>query len=256
MPRALRPGSLFGRPVGSELPHRWRAADPWRAPERERWRGTASTTAPASTRSRLPPTAGYTFPDGETVKSVTFTVAGKLASQSQNPTAPCYLAPPEDPELVPGAIASQCVGSVPYLATPSADRGLRGPSSTPLTITFVHPTDPAQNYAVSNLPLEGTLLWPGASAAPRSSGPAGSCSRTAPTSRPRQLRVDARRGARAFDVNPTTSTTVSLPGRVGRCARTRARTRRRPPCRRPVAWTCALGHRRAAMLIAGAALLI
>ena len=71
----------------------------------------------------------------------------------------------EECPLIPGGIASQCVGSVPYLGYAfTLPEGVVIDDETPLTITFVHPSDPAQNYRVENQPLSGAVLWPGASA--------------------------------------------------------------------------------------------
>ncbi len=65
--------------------------------------------------------------------------------------------------LVPGDVGAKCVGSVPYLAYDLAlPAGFEGAGPTPLTITFVNPN--GANYVISNLPLSGQLLWPGASA--------------------------------------------------------------------------------------------
>ena len=64
---------------------------------------------------------------------------------------------------MPGDVGATCVGDVPYLAydlTLPEGFGEAGP--TPLTITFVNPS--GENYVVSNLPLKGEMLWPGASA--------------------------------------------------------------------------------------------
>jgi hypothetical protein len=108
---------------------------------------------------------GYTFPDGTTEKSRDITIAGATGTQSTDHEAPCYVAPTDDPPLIPGDIESACVGDVPYLGySLSLPEGYVAQSPTPLSITFLHPTDPSQNYTVSNLPLTGTLLWPGASA--------------------------------------------------------------------------------------------
>lgn len=70
---------------------------------------------------------------------------------------------PEEPPLAPGDIGATCVGDVPWLAYDVAlPDGYPLPSDTPLTITFVHPTDASQNYTVTNLLLRGKVLWPGA----------------------------------------------------------------------------------------------
>ena len=34
--------------------------------------------------------------------------------------------------------------------------------NTTVTITFLHPTDPSKNVVYADLPLTGSILWPGA----------------------------------------------------------------------------------------------
>lgn len=162
---------------------------------------------------------GFTFGDGTTRKTREITVAGAIATQSEDSAAPCYQAPP-DLHLVPGDIGSECVGSVPYLGYAlSLPEGYVAESDTPLTITFVNPTDSSQNYVVSNLPLSGTLLWPGASA-------------TAPLQWPGwEQKADGtyvetdgnyawtRDGVTVlFEVNPSYQTTVTYPPESALCA--------------------------------------
>jgi LPXTG-motif cell wall-anchored protein len=155
--------------------------------------------------------------------SRTFTVMGAIGFQSTDPNAPCYQAPPPpDDDLTPGLIASQCVGAVPYLGySVTLPEGFVADSSTPLTVTFVHPTDSSQNYVVTGLPLSGTLLWPGARA-------------TAPQQWPGWVQLAdgtyvetdgnyawtrAAAGVTVrFDVNPTYVTTVFYPPESSVCA--------------------------------------
>jgi hypothetical protein len=57
------------------------------------------------------------------------------------------------------------VSSVPFLSYEvTLPPGFTASSSTPLTITFVNPDGP--DFVQSNLPLQGQMLWPGASATP------------------------------------------------------------------------------------------
>ena len=126
-----------------------------------------------------------------------------------------------DCELIPGAIQSQCVGSVPYLAyAVTLPEGEPDPGPNPLTITFVHPTDPSQDYTVGGLPLSGTALWPGASVSPQNwpgwvLNPDGTYSETtgnfAWTRDPAGVTV-------LFEVNPTFETTVTYPPESAVCA--------------------------------------
>ncbi len=121
---------------------------------------------------------------------------------------------------VPGGIGSRCIGSVPYLGYAfTLPEGFVAPSATPLTITFVHPTDPTQNYSVANQPLSGAVLWPGASA-------------TAPLQWPGWVRLAngtyvETTGNYAwtrpavtvlFEVNPSYQTTVNYPAESALCA--------------------------------------
>ena len=69
----------------------------------------------------------------------------------------------EDCALIPGDIGAVCVGDTPYLDYGvSLPEGLEVDSDTPLTITFLNP-DGGDNYVAADQPLEGRLLWPGAS---------------------------------------------------------------------------------------------
>ena len=66
-------------------------------------------------------------------------------------------------DLVPGDIDAVCVGDVPYLGYElTLPAGYVVDSKTPVTITFLNPE--GENYVVKNQPLDGELLWPGASA--------------------------------------------------------------------------------------------
>jgi hypothetical protein len=65
--------------------------------------------------------------------------------------------------LVPGDIASTCVGDVPYLAySVSLPTGFETDDETPVTITFVNPG--GEDVVVPDQALSGSLLWPGAKA--------------------------------------------------------------------------------------------
>ncbi|WP_243075620.1 hypothetical protein [Microbacterium sp. SS28] len=118
--------------------------------------------------------------------------------------------------LVPGDIQSQCVGDVPYLGYDlTLPEGFVA-GADPVTITFVNPD--GEDYVVENQPLQGTLLWPGASA-------------DEPKMWPGWALVDGEyvetdgnyRWTRAgvtivFEVNPTYETTVEYPQATALCA--------------------------------------
>ena len=152
----------------------------------------------------------------------------------------------EECPLIPGGIASQCVGSVPYLGYAfTLPEGFVADSATPLTITFVHPTDPAQNYSVANQPLSGAVLWPGASA-------------TAPLQWPGWVRLAngtyvETTGNYAwtrpavtvlFEVNPSYQTTVNYPAESALCANPPANPPTRLACCDRWAGDGSVGHRR------------
>lgn len=186
-----------------------------------------------------------------------------LGYQSEDSEAPCFQTPPEQ-ELIPGEIASQCVGSVPYLGyAVGLPEGFEAGSATPLTITFVHPTDPTQNYNVANLPLSGTLLWPGATAGTPQQWPGwvlmpdGTYAET--DGNYAWTRAAAGITVR-FDVNPTFETVVTYPPESALCANPAPASASTPataalPATGGVDMT-PWGISAAVMLLAGAALLV
>ncbi|MGF0114775.1 LPXTG cell wall anchor domain-containing protein [Promicromonospora sp. Marseille-Q5078] len=69
----------------------------------------------------------------------------------------------EDCALIPGDIAAVCQGETPYLDYGvSLPEGIEVDDDTPLTITFINP-DGGEDFVAEDQPLEGSLLWPGAS---------------------------------------------------------------------------------------------
>ncbi|MCK9794197.1 LPXTG cell wall anchor domain-containing protein [Isoptericola sp. 4D.3] len=125
----------------------------------------------------------------------------------------------EDCELVPGDIGAVCVGDTPYLDYGvSLPEGVEADGDTPLTITFLHP-DGGEDYVATDQPLEGQLLWPGASD-------------TAPKQWPGWEQQDdgsytetdgnyawTRDGVQVlFEVNPDYSTVVEYPEASTECA--------------------------------------
>ncbi|MEU2198603.1 LPXTG cell wall anchor domain-containing protein [Isoptericola sp. NPDC019482] len=101
--------------------------------------------------------AGYTLgtlPEGYTSTGVT--TALYAVTDSTFTDADCELIASDD-------IGAVCVGDTPYLDYGVAlPEGVEVDSDTPLTITFLHP-DGGDNYVATDQPLEGQLLWPGAS---------------------------------------------------------------------------------------------
>jgi LPXTG-motif cell wall-anchored protein len=125
----------------------------------------------------------------------------------------------EDCELVPGDIGAVCVGDTPYLEYGvSLPEGVEVDDDTPLTITFLHP-EGGEDYVAADQPLEGSLLWPGATD-------------TAPKQWPGWEQQDdgsyvetdgnyawTRDGVQVlFEVNPQYSTVVEYPPASSQCA--------------------------------------
>lgn len=66
-------------------------------------------------------------------------------------------------ELVPGDTGAVCDAETPYLVYEvSLPEGSENPGENPLTVTFLNPD--GEDHVTTDLPLEGRLLWPGASA--------------------------------------------------------------------------------------------
>lgn len=102
------------------------------------------------------PTAGRAFGDD---------LAGYTRTEGGDVIFPIEQLVPSEEEcaLVPGDIGAVCVGDTPYLDYGvSLPEGVEVDDDTPLTITFLHP-EGGENYVVTDQPLEGELLWPGAS---------------------------------------------------------------------------------------------
>ncbi|WP_139820826.1 LPXTG cell wall anchor domain-containing protein [Krasilnikoviella flava] len=125
----------------------------------------------------------------------------------------------EDCALIPGDIGAVCVGDTPHLEYGVAlPEGIEVDDDTPLTITFLHP-DGGENFVAEDQPLEGSLLWPGASD-------------TAPKQWPGWEQQDdgayvetdgnyawTRDGVQVlFEVNPQYSTVVDYPPASSECA--------------------------------------
>jgi hypothetical protein len=121
--------------------------------------------------------------------------------------------------LVPGAIEAVCEGDVPYLGYEVAlPEGVTVDAENPLTITFLHPSG-GENYVVTDQPLAGTILWPGASAEEPKQWPGfvrnedGSYTQTEGNYAWTRDGVQVR-----FEVNPSFSTVVDYPPATSTCA--------------------------------------
>ncbi|MFE5342900.1 LPXTG cell wall anchor domain-containing protein [Isoptericola sp. NPDC056578] len=102
------------------------------------------------------PTEGRTF--GDDLAGYTRTEGGDVIFPIEQ-----LVPSEEDCALVPGDIGAVCVGDTPYLDYGvSLPEGVEVDNDTPLTITFLHP-EGGENYVAADQPLEGELLWPGAS---------------------------------------------------------------------------------------------
>jgi hypothetical protein len=122
-------------------------------------------------------------------------------------------------EIIPGDIGAVCDSSTPYLLYGiSLPEGVEAEGDNPLTITFLNP-DGGEDHVTTDLPLEGRLLWPGASA-------------TAPLQWPGWEQLEdgsyvetegnfawTRDGVQVlFEVNPDYSTVVDYPPASEECA--------------------------------------
>lgn len=116
-------------------------------------------TEPGTYTATFKADEGHKFLNGTDTLVVEYTIKDRIKPQSTNPDGPCY---EEPPVLTPGDIVASCVGDVPWLSYAVSPEGIEAPGANPLTVTFVHPTDPSQNYVVTGLPLSGEVLWPGA----------------------------------------------------------------------------------------------
>lgn len=162
------------------------------------------------TQTREVTTTVYSY-DEQAQPTATSTVA--LETQ----TRPLTQAEIGECPLVPGDIASACVGDVPFLDYGvTLPEGLVADSATPVTITFVNPA--GDDYVIENQPLSGTVLWPGASA-------------EEPKMWPGWELVDGeyfptdgnfawtREGVTVrFEVNPSYETTIEYPAATALCA--------------------------------------
>ncbi|GAA1402783.1 hypothetical protein [Oerskovia paurometabola] len=124
--------------------------------------------------------------------------------------------------LIPGDIGAVCEADTPYLGYEVfLPEGYVADSDRPLTITFLHPGD-GEDYTVEGLPLDGTLLWPGASAGEPRAWPGWERQADGTYTETDGNYAWTRAGVEVhFEVNPGYSTTVSYPAATAACANPR-----------------------------------
>ncbi len=121
--------------------------------------------------------------------------------------------------LVPGEIGAVCQGDVPYLGYEiGLPEGVTVDSETPLTITFLHPNG-GEDYVVTDQPLSGTLLWPGAAAEEPKQWPGFVRNEDGSYTETDGNYAWTRDGAEVlFEVNPSYWTVVEYPPATSACA--------------------------------------
>ncbi|MFF2623527.1 hypothetical protein [Oerskovia jenensis] len=124
--------------------------------------------------------------------------------------------------LTPGEIGAVCEADTPYLGYEVfLPEGYVADSDRPLSITFLHPGD-GEDYTVEGLPLDGTLLWPGASAGEPRAWPGWERQADGTYTETDGNYAWTRAGVEVlFEVNPGYSTTVSYPAATASCANPR-----------------------------------
>lgn len=127
-----------------------------------------------------------------------------------------------DCALVPGEIGAVCEADTPYLGYEVfLPEGYVADSDRPLSITFLNPGE-GEDYTVEGLPLDGTLLWPGASASEPLSWPGWERQADGTYTETDGNYAWTRSGVEVlFEVNPGWSTTVSYPEATEACANPR-----------------------------------
>lgn len=157
------------------------------------------------------PTEGRVF--GEDLAGYTATDEGLLFPVDQLlPTA-------EECALVPGAIEAVCEADVPYLGYAVAlPEGVEADGDTPLTITFLHPRG-GEDYVVTDQPLSGSILWPGASATEPKQWPGYVRNEDGSYAQTEGNFAWTREGVQVlFEVNPSYQTVVDYPPASSECA--------------------------------------
>lgn len=162
-----------------------------------------------------PKDATVTFADGTAELGYVVAEDGRSALYPRADLVPSD----EECALVPGAIESVCVGDVPYLGYEvGLPEGVTADGDTPLTITFLHPTG-GENYVVTDQPLSGTILWPGASAEEPQQWPGFVRNEDGSYTQTEGNYAWTRDGVQVlFEVNPSYSTVVDYPPATSACA--------------------------------------
>ncbi|WP_166844256.1 hypothetical protein [Isoptericola sp. BMS4] len=134
----------------------------------------------------------------------------------------------EDCALVPGDIAAVCEGATPYLVYGvGLPEGIEVDDETPLTITFLNPD--GDDYVQEDLPLEGRLLWPGASDTEPLQWPGYERQEDGSYTATDGNYAWTRDGVQVlFEVNPSYSTVVDYPAASEDCANPPADDTARP----------------------------
>ncbi|MFC8922816.1 hypothetical protein [Cellulosimicrobium sp. NPDC057127] len=160
----------------------------------------------------------------EAAAGVTFTdvPAGYVVSEDGSRAvlpAEIVLPAAEDCALVPGAIQAVCEADVPYLGYEVAlPEGVEADGDTPLTITFLHPRG-GEDYVVGDQPLDGRVLWPGASASEPKQWPGFVRNEDGSYTQTEGNYAWTREGVQVlFEVNPSYSTVVDYPPASSECA--------------------------------------
>jgi len=120
--------------------------------------------------ARTPTPSQSTEPSGSVEPTQSTEPTPSQSTEPSQSTNPCVPPPgsneplPEDcPVITPhfSALGTTpfCDGDVPWLDYQVA---VDNSPNTTVTITFLHPTDASKNVVYANLPLTGTVLWPGA----------------------------------------------------------------------------------------------
>ncbi|OLT54445.1 hypothetical protein [Cellulosimicrobium sp. CUA-896] len=125
----------------------------------------------------------------------------------------------EDCALVPGEIAAVCEADVPYLGYEvTLPEGVEADGDTPLTITFLHPRG-GEDHVVTDQPLGGRVLWPGASASEPKQWPGYVRNEDGSYTQTEGNYAWTREGVQVrFEVNPSYSTVVDYPPASSECA--------------------------------------
>ncbi|WP_156163631.1 hypothetical protein [Demequina subtropica] len=101
---------------------------------------------------------GHAFPGGATELTVEYTI-------EEQATEGCTYDEPQEPSIDGSILGEVCTADAPYLGydivVDDPDGQYDGDGTA--TLTFVHPTDPSQNWTRTVAIGSGKILWPGAS---------------------------------------------------------------------------------------------